>query len=406
MALTAFAIAILPFLAGIQDPSPSDSIQKERASLLRSALKPYATFQGVDREGRIVLRGEGDADEKTWAVDPEAEIRVQGYWGGLEDLVKGERLWVWARVDRENKPRAVFMIADEISEQDIHQVPYTLASADPAKRIIVIRRKLDGKTEATRSLTVPAAWTFSCEGDDFVIQPASPETALRVRTGGGVYVQTAGEEVVLLAGVDGLSKLKQAQKARMEERWRKHGLPGTVQGIHLLSGEIELALDHEGMRWARSLKLGDRVTLNLEKPIKAAVQEVRPWYERTRLALVSNGRDLADVAVGRRIRVGVAEPAGDLLASRTPPDAGRPREAAARAEWILSSMYCSCPISRDVCTGMFYTLAACNTMTCGMPERVRKFVRPLIEKGLTDKEIFDRMDTEFGAAMWNPHLLR
>jgi hypothetical protein len=406
MAHAAFAIAALSLLARLQEPTPPDSIQKERASLLRSALKPYAAFQGVDREGRIVLRAEGDADEKSWAIDADAEIRVHGYWGGLEDLVKGGRLWIWARVDRENKPRAVFMIADEISEQDIHQVPYTLTSADPAQKTIVVRRKLDGKTEATRSLKLNPAWTVSWEGDDFLFQSAAPETAVRVRPEGAVYVQTAGDEVVLLAVADGLSKLKQAQKTRMEARWRKSGLPGTVMGLHLLSGEIDVTLDHEGMRWARSLKPGDRVTLNLDKPVRAAVQEVRPWYERTRLALVSNGRDLADVAVGRRIRVGVAEPAADVAASRTPPDAGRPREAAARAEWILSSMYCSCPISGDVCTGMFYTLAACNTMTCGMPERVRKFVRPLIEKGLADKEIFERMDAEFGAAMWNPHLLR
>jgi cytochrome c-type biogenesis protein CcmH/NrfF len=73
---------------------------------------------------------------------------------------------------------------------------------------------------------------------------------------------------------------------------------------------------------------------------------------------------------------------------------------------MLASTYCGCSIHGDVCTGMFYTLAACNTMTCGMPNQVRKFVRTLIEKGLSDKEIFERMEKEFGASIWKPHLLR
>ena len=73
---------------------------------------------------------------------------------------------------------------------------------------------------------------------------------------------------------------------------------------------------------------------------------------------------------------------------------------------MLASTYCSCSIAGDVCTGMFYTLAACNTMTCGMPKRVRGFVGPLIEKGLTDREIFEKMEAELGPAIWKPHLLR
>lgn len=55
---------------------------------------------------------------------------------------------------------------------------------------------------------------------------------------------------------------------------------------------------------------------------------------------------------------------------------------------------------------MVYTLAACNSMKCGMPNRVRGFVRPLVEKGLTDKEILAEMEREFGAAIWRSHLLK
>ena len=376
-------------LAALLLLSLQGDIQAERATLLKRALKPHAAFRGVDA-GKITLRVEGETEDRAWPLDADAEIRVKGYWGAVEDLVPGERVWVWARVDAESKVRAVFMVADEISEQDIHQVPWALTAVD--RRTIELRRKLDGKTEQVRTLRVPASMEL-------------PATAP------AVYVQSTGDELVRIADAAALAALKEAQKARLDERRAKTGLPGTVTALHLLSGEIEVALDHEAIRRGRALKPGDKATLHLGKPFDAAqgkpvpvlVQEVRPWYERTRLTLVSNGRELADVAPGRR--VGLTPPAADLP-PKGPPDAERPREAAARAEWMLASTYCSCSIAGDVCTGMFYTLAACNTMTCGMPKRVRGFVGPLIEKGLTDREIFEKLEAELGPAIWKPHLLR
>lgn len=383
MTLTSIALALLAF----QDSAKPDPIEKERTSLLRHSLKPHATYLGIDKAGGEALLKLEDGTTKAWAIDPGAEIRIRGFWGATEDLTPGERVWVWARTDREKKVRAVIMIADELSEQDIHQVPWTLVAHDAAARSIVVRRKLDGKTDQTRTLKVPATATV----------PAAQTT---------VYVQTAGEEVVRVATAEELSMLKEAQKARLEERWRKTGLPGTITGLHLLSGEIEITLDHEAMRWGRSLKPGDPVTLNFDKPVQATTLEVRPWYERTRITLVSIGRDLADAAIGRRIRVSIKEPPAELLKSPIPLDADRPREPSARAEWMLASTYCSCSVAGDVCTGMFYTLAACNTMTCGMPNRVRSFVRPLFDKGMTDRQIFEQMEKEFGLSLWKPHLLR
>jgi hypothetical protein len=55
---------------------------------------------------------------------------------------------------------------------------------------------------------------------------------------------------------------------------------------------------------------------------------------------------------------------------------------------------------------MFYTLAACNTMKCAMPNRVRGFIRPLLAKGLSDADVLGEMEKEYGAAIWRPHLLR
>lgn len=358
-------------------------VQTERATLLRRALKPFAAFRGAG-DGRLTLRTEGEAEDRAWPLDPDAEIRIRGYWGSVEDLAPGERVWVWIRVGAENKPRSVFMVADEISEQDIHQVPYALTAVDAGRRTIEIRRKLDGKTETVRELRVPASLELP-------------------KAGATVYVQTAGNELVRAVDAAGLAALKERARARLEERRATTGLPGTVTGLHRLSGEIEVALDHEAIRWGRAFKPGDKATLLLDPPLPVLVQEIRPWYERTRLTLVSNGRDLADVEPGRR--VGVLPPPGGM-SGRFPPDAERSREPAARAEWMLASTYCACSIAGDVCTGMFYTLAACNTMTCGMPKRVRGFVAPLIEKGLTDRDILERMEGEFGPAIWKPHLLR
>jgi hypothetical protein len=118
--------------------------------------------------------------------------------------------------------------------------------------------------------------------------------------------------------------------------------------MHALVGEVEVVVDHEAMKWARALKPGDVVKILFDKPVSAAVLETRPWNERTRVTLALSGRELADARVGQRIRLGVPEPAAEILKSRLPPDAGRAREGAARLEWFLESTYCSCSIAGDV----------------------------------------------------------
>jgi len=381
--------ALLILCAPLQEPPPADAILKGRATLLRAAIKPYAAFLKADAaKGEILLRMETDSQEKAWPLDPDAEVRVHGSWGRLDELPAGERVWVWIRPDRQNKPKSVFLIADEISEQDIHQVPYALASVDPDKREIEVRRKLDGKKEESRTLKVPAS------------------IELPGKTGGTLYLQTAAGDVRRLVDAEGLEAIRRAQGERLAERWRKEGLPGSVAALHAQTGEAEVLLDHEAMRWGRSVKPGDRVKLLLAPAVEAVVTDARPWNEKTRLTLATFGKDLADLHPGARVRVSVKEPAADTLKAKIPPDAGRAREGAARAEWLLASTYCACSISGDGCTGMYYTLAACNGMTCGMPNRVRKFVSPLVEKGLADPEILERMEKEFGASIWKPHLLR
>jgi cytochrome c-type biogenesis protein CcmH/NrfF len=54
---------------------------------------------------------------------------------------------------------------------------------------------------------------------------------------------------------------------------------------------------------------------------------------------------------------------------------------------------------------MFYTLASCNENACGMPNHIREEVAELIDKGMTDKQIFDALKKSQGPLMARPHLL-
>ena len=168
---------------------------------------------------------------------------------------------------------------------------------------------------------------------------------------------------------------------------------------------MEVMLDHETMRWARSLNLGDKVTLQASPPIQAVVKEMKPWRERTHLRLVVNGTDQADLTLGQRILLHMQPPPPAVEQTDKPPDLGRPRSKAERIEWFLASIYCTCGVSGDTCTGHFYTLASCNPNGCGMPNAMRDNLRKKIDKKLTDKQIFEELLKEYGPDLLRPHLM-
>src|SRR5690606_18269664 len=127
-----------------------------------------------------------------------------------------------------------------------------------------------------------------------------------LKTGGDVYVQSAGDQVQHILTAKEFEQLRNKQKAYLRERWRKDGLPGMVSFLHPLGGEMEVMLDHQSMRWGRYLKNGDKVTLKAdnssEKPIRATVRRVEPFRETTRLLLVTNsGIDQLNLQPGQRI---------------------------------------------------------------------------------------------------------
>ena len=59
----------------------------------------------------------------------------------------------------------------------------------------------------------------------------------------------------------------------------------------------------------------------------------------------------------------------------------------------------------DGCTGHFYTLASCNPNGCGMPNHMRKILAGKIDKGLTDRQIFEQLFKEHGPPLLRAHLL-
>jgi hypothetical protein len=195
------------------------------------------------------------------------------------------------------------------------------------------------------------------------------------------------------------------QKTWLRRQWLANGLPGTVTFLHIFSGELEIALDHEAMRWGRSLRPGDVVQLTAEPPIKSVVRTVTPWRERTMVRLVVGQLESSELKIGQRLGLKMTPPAESVETSVYPADIDRPRSKAERTEWFLASIYCTCGVDKDVCTGHFYTLASCNPNGCGMPKRMRANVAAMVDQGLTDHQIWDALTKQHGPLLLRPHLL-
>src|SRR5260370_26965475 len=55
-----------------------------------------------------------------WKVAMDAEGRRAGWCGRVDQFKVGDRVWVWFETDRHTQPVAVSMLADELSEQEMH----------------------------------------------------------------------------------------------------------------------------------------------------------------------------------------------------------------------------------------------------------------------------------------------
>jgi hypothetical protein len=368
------------------DPKKDDAVKEVAgaAEFLRLLPKHFATLKAVDpKAGTVTLLIEGDTLAKVWPVEADAEVKVMGWWGRLHQLKPGDRVWVWLKLNRNKQPVSVVMIADEVSQQDIHGQPPKVEKADPGSETLT----LAAKKQPTR--TVKAA------GGGFE----------RFRVGESFYVQTGGGAVVREFTPEQFEAARREQTRWLAKRWEAEGLPGTVSINHPFGGELEVLIDHEGVRWARSLKYGDTVHIPADPPIKAVVKSVAPWRERTQLRLVVGELAAADLKPGERVKVKMTPPPDDVLTGPYPPDIDRPRTKEQRVEWFLASTYCTCRVTGNICTGHFYALASCNVNGCAAPNQFRKQVAERIDKGLTDRQIWDELLKAHGPLMARPHLL-
>lgn len=348
---------------------------------LRSLPKRFATLRGIDAaRHRVTLLIEGESLAKVWPVTPDAEIKVSGWWGRLDQLRIGDRVWVWFAVDRRKQAASVCMLADEMSEQDMHGNGVTLVRRDE------------------KNFTIKAP-----EKPERTLQGAKDLGSLPV--GQAIFVQSSGAKVRLAVDAATFENMRSHQQMLLAKRWEEEGLPGVVSFLHIVSGEIEIMLDHEAMRWGRSLQPGAKVSLQVDPSISAVVRSVQAWRERTRLRLVLTGHDVADLRMAQRLHVKIPVPSLDVQQALLPSGLDRPRGKDERIEWLLASVYCSCGVGGDGCTGQFYTLASCNPNACGMPMAMRKKLAKRIDEGLTDRQIVEQLLKEQGPALLRPHLL-
>jgi hypothetical protein len=372
------------------------------AEFLRSVPKRFALLEACDSaHGRVTLRVEGEKQPRDWPVVPDAEIKVAGWWGRLDQFRPGDRVWAWFKTDRAKQSVAVSMLADELSEQDIHGDGLSVVEYTASRLTVKLPRG--------------APWKLGLDGAT-IDRGTDKGRAADLKPGDRVYVRTAartdGARASLVLDPAAFEARRAAQRALLRKRWTDEGLPGTVTFLHIFSGEMEAMLDHEAQRWARSLQPGDKVSLvegpatraRPGAPIPAVVRDVRPWRERTQLRLVVNGIDQADLAIGQRVLLRMAPPRAETDTALLPPDADRPRSKAERIDWFLATVYCPCGVAGDVCTGDFYTLASCNPNACGMPHFLRGAIGKKIDEGKSDRQILEELLKEHGPGLLRQHL--
>lgn len=376
-----FALFAIPVTQGEEEKPKQVS---GKADVLRHVKKKFATFLGTGETKEIRLLIEGEDEESAWQPQADAEFKVDGWWGRPEQFQAGDRVWVWFSVDRDKKPVSILLIADEVSEMDIHGQRYTVTAIDGATATIEIPGEKKVKPRKVRTTTI------------------------ELKKNDRGLIQTAGGEVRRFLTDEQFEEARRKQQEWIRNRWESQGIPGMVGFLHPLSGEMELYLDHEAKRWVRYQTKGSKVTLVADRDISAQIKSVEPWREKTRLRLVTNsGMDQLDLSPGQRIYLKVPVPPEEIQNSPLPTDLGHARtDRDQRIGWFLGTLYCPCGIAGDRCTGMYYTLSACNVNTCGGPDNMRELLADKMDKGLNDQEIFEQLMKTKGRDVWWPHLLR
>jgi hypothetical protein len=314
----------------------------------------------------------------------------------MDQFPAGDRVWVWFETDPAKQPLAVSLLADELSEQDLY-APVTVKgvnASDPGPATVTLETVRGGKPTA-RTVRLAKAELFRGGA-------RAPHDSLKV--GEQVHVQTTGEDARLILDPKAFEQRRAAQRAVLRKRWADEGLPGTLVFSHAQRREVEVMLDHEAMRWGRSLQVGDKTTLQGARPMPAVVRQLRPWRERTRILLAVDDPEASALTVGERVAFRLAAPPAED--DPLPAGLGQARSKPERVEWLVSSVYCPCTM-HDGCAGHFFTVAACNSGPsdpCGLAKRIRAEVAERIDKGRTDREIIEELLKGRGPKLLRPHL--
>lgn len=351
--------------------------------------KVFARLVSIDaKTNRVTFVVDGTSDERTLQMIEAAELIRNGTWARAADFSGGLRVWIWIDLNRKSEWTRVRMIADELSSHDIHVARYRVASVEGG------RLRLEHKVLGTETLE------FN-EQTRFVMDSDAPEI------GDEVVFQTRyeGKRRVLRRVADGagLERLRKKQHEQLVARWKKAGIPGTLTQVNPASAEVTLLIDHEGREWTRTLQPGAEVKLVAADSVAGRVRAVRPAREKTELTIVINGLDQASLEPGARVGLIMDPP--EAIDPKVPAGLGRSRDRGERIEWLLASIYCTCGNRRNVCVGHFYTLAACLSPECPMPERMRRQFGELIDQGKSDREIYDGLLEKRGALIRKQHLM-
>ncbi len=362
--------------------------------------KLFARLEAHDAATReLTLTLERDGQRITRPARLDMDAFLGGGLGSPGDVRPGTRIWaVFVRGASKEELKSVRFLTAEIGLQTIHGDWFSVDSIDVPAASLTLAQE-EGGQRVVR--TVPL-------GDEVRVRKGTRSGDARLlKAGDKVRYQTrfeAGEyRVVAVMDGAGLEKESEGQRARLERLITREGVPGEGVGVDEQAGEAWLLLYRPGGDRARRLSPGDSVRLVVGRAQhRLKVRRVQPWGEKTALTLELAGSGLA-LGSHEPVRVHLPEkPAGGAL----PPGVGRATEKKERIDWLLASVYCTCPNRPDTCTGHLYTLAMCDRKGCGMPAAVEKLLSGWIDAGRSDGEVLQLLEKEQGPLLRRIHLAK
>lgn len=361
--------------------------------------KLFGRLEKVDaQKGEIHFVLERDGQSLGRPLRADVDVFVVGGLGSPGDLQSDERIWIVFDTGPDRKElKAARFITDEIGLQTIHGDWFTVESVDGGCKSMVV--SLPGKNG-------PALQTLSFAENLQTHRGARRGGAELLHVGDRVRYQTRLEQgqyrAIRTYDAAALDRHSALQRLRTEQRLRREGVPGEIATAGP-EGDITLLLYRPGGDEARNLKPGDEVRTKIGTTSNlATVIRVQPWGEKTRLQVRAPSVGTPAI-VGQAIHAFVPR---TVRIGSLPPGVGRATDRTERIEWLLSSVYCTCPNRPDTCTGHLYTLSMCDTKGCGMPDAVRAKLGAWIDAGKTDAELLDLLEKEQGELLRRIHLAK